>query len=1125
MSAVAITDHGNLFGAKAFHEHCRQRGIKPIIGCEMYVASGSRKERKEKSDRSGHHLIVLAKNQKGYKNLVHLVSLAWIEGFYYKPRIDKELLEKYHEGLIVSSACLGGEIPQTILNQTEEKAAEKIKWYQSVFGDDYYLELQRHKTEDPDIDRDVFERQQKVNEVLIRLAKKHGIKLIACNDVHFVNQEDAEAHDHLICINTGSDLHDESRLKYTRQEWFKTGAEMAELFSDIPEAIENTREIADKIDDYELNHDPIMPDFPLPEGFDDNNEYLRHLTYQGAEERYGKITPEIQERIDYELSVIRKMGYPGYFLIVQDFLQAAREMGVSVGPGRGSAAGSVVAYCIHITDIDPLKYNLLFERFLNPERISMPDIDIDFDEDGRDKVLKYVVEKYGRNRVAHIITFGTMAARSAIRDVARVEGLPLDDADRLAKWVPGNMSLKDAYASTPELQEARESDNPLIRRTLRFAEQLEGSIRHTGLHACGIIIGKEDLIENIPLCTSKDTDLLVTQFDGDFIESVGMLKMDFLGLKNLSIIMDALKIIKQSRNIEVDINNIPLDDEKTYELYTRGETTGIFQFESEGMKKFLKDLKPNRFEDLIAMNALFRPGPMDYLPQFINRKHGKEKIHYDLPVMEKYLKETYGITVYQEQVMLLSQELAGFTGGEADSLRKAMGKKKQKEMDKMRTKFIQGAKERGYDEKIILKIWHDWEAFAKYAFNKSHATSYAYLSYQTAYLKAYYPAEFMAAVLSRNINDLKKITKLINETRRMGILMLGPDINESQVIFTVNKDGNIRFGLNAIKGVGEQAARQIIAEREKNGPFSDVFDFVSRIDLFAVNKKNIEALAIAGAFDTLGSVERHQFFLTGQDGTIFLDQLVRYGSKIQNEKNSSQGSLFGDAHADHIQTPQPPSGEPWSEVEKLSREKELIGIYLSSHPLDQYQLEVNHFCNATLADLDDLQSLLNKEVTVAGIVTHTRDGISRNNKPYGTLTLQDYTSSYRFILFNSEYVDLKKYFIMGAMLMIRGKVQKNKYRNNEPEFKIKSIHLLNEVRDEMVHSISVKIPLDTINKDFVKNLKTTLGPAGNTEIKFSIYDTRENVYVEMFSRNTKIQITQGLIQFLTEENNLEFTLN
>ncbi len=962
MEAIAITDHGNLFGAKAFFDQCTRAGIKPILGCEMYVAAGSRFDRSEKSDRGGFHLILLAKNFKGYKNLIRLVSLAWIEGFYYKPRIDRELLEKYHEGLIASTACLGGEVPRAVLAGGKDAAMEVIRWYRDLFGEDFYLEMQRHRSGDPAVDNDVYKRQEQVNEVFREIARETGIKLIATNDVHFTRQEDAEAHDHLICINTGKDLDDPKRLRYTGQEWFKSRAEMAELFADVSEAIRNTQEIVEKVEEYDLNHEPIMPRFPIPEGFADDNEYLRHLTYEGAKRRYGELTDKVRERLDYELSVIKKMGYPGYFLIVQDFLSAARRMGVSVGPGRGSAAGSVVAYSLGITEIDPLHYDLLFERFLNPDRISMPDIDIDFDEEGRDRVLKYVVDKYGKNRVAHIITFGTMAAKLAIRDVARVEKLPLSEADRLAKLVPDGpgVTLKRAFEEVPELKEAREKGSELVRRTLRFAEVLEGAIRQRGLHACGIIIGRDDLIEHIPVLSSKETDLLITQFDGDYIESVGMLKMDFLGLKTLSIIQDAIRIIKDSRGVEVDIENIPLDDQKVYDLYTRGETTGLFQFESEGMKKYLRELKPNRFEDLIAMNALYRPGPMEYLPSFIARKHGREEIHYDLPVMEKYLKETYGITVYQEQVMLLSQELAGFTGGQADSLRKAMGKKKKKEMEKLREKFIEGAKERGYDEKIIMKIWHDWEAFAKYAFNKSHATCYAYVSYQTAYLKAYYPQEFMAAVLSRNISDIKKITKMINEVRRMGIEVLGPDVNESDVMFTVNKEGHIRFGLKGIKGMGEAAAIMIIEERKKNGPYKDIYDLVSRVNLNTVNKKSLEALAISGALDNLDRFKRSQYVTPNGDGSTFLDQLVRYGNKVREERNSIQQSLFGDMAQGQIQKPVPPDVEDWPKIEKLTREKDLIGIFLSAHPLDEYSLEIEHFCNTTLGELEDLEKMVGR---------------------------------------------------------------------------------------------------------------------------------------------------------------------
>jgi DNA polymerase-3 subunit alpha len=1127
MEAIAITDHGNLFGAKDFHNHCTHAGIKPILGCEMYVAAGSRFSRTDKTDRGGFHLILLAKNLTGYKNLIRLVSLAWIEGFYYKPRIDRELLEKYHEGLIASSACLGGEVPRAALSGGKEAAMEVIRWYHDLFGEDFYLELQRHYSGDPATDADVFERQQKVNEIFREIAHETGIKLIATNDVHFTREEDAEAHDHLICINTGKDLDDPKRMRYTGQEWFKNRAEMAEIFADIPEAIRNTQEIVEKVEAYELNREPIMPRFPLPDGFTDDNEYLKHITYEGAKKRYGEITDELRERIDYELSVIKNMGYPGYFLIVQDFLNAARKMGVSVGPGRGSAAGSVVAYSTGITDIDPMHYNLLFERFLNPERISLPDIDIDFDEEGRDKVLKYVVDKYGKNRVAHIITFGTMAAKMAIRDVARVEKLPLSDADYLAKLVPDTpgTTLKKAFAEVHELEQARHSDNELIARTLRFAEVLEGAIRHRGLHACGIIIGRDDLIEHIPLLSSKETDLLITQYDGDHVESVGMLKMDFLGLKTLSIIQDTLRIIRESRGEEVDIEHIPLDDQKVYDLYTRGETTGLFQFESEGMKRFLKDLKPNRFEDLIAMNALYRPGPMEYLPQFINRKHGKETIHYDLPVMEKYLKETYGITVYQEQVMLLSQELAGFTGGQADSLRKAMGKKKKNEMEKLREKFFEGAKERGYDEKIILKIWHDWEAFAKYAFNKSHATSYAYVSYQTAYLKAYYPQEFMAAVLSRNISDIKKITKMINEVRRMGIEVLGPDINESDVMFTVNKEGHIRFGLKGIKGVGDAAAIDIIEERKKNGPYQDVYDFVSRINLFTVNKKNLEALAIAGALDNIDRFKRSQYIIPNGDGATFIDHLARYGHRVREEKNSIQQSLFGDMAQGQIQKPLPPDAEDWSKLEKLTREKELIGIYLSAHPLDEYRLEIEHFCNATITDLDNLEKLVGRELVIAGIVTAATQAMSKSGNPYGSMTLQDYTGSRRFMVFRADYVEFSKYFNTGYSLMVKGKVQINKYRNNEPEFRIKSIQLLSEVREKLIKSVTIQMPLDSVKGELMEEIKKTIDPRGKTMLKFSVYLPEEKMSLQMFSRSIRVNLTNDLIDMLKKNEKLELKIN
>jgi DNA polymerase III subunit alpha len=934
MTALAITDHGNMFGVKEFFNEARAQNIKPIIGCEAYVAEKSRFEKTGKDDRSGHHLILLARNHTGYKNLVKLVSKSYTEGFYYKPRIDKELLREYRDGLIVCSACLGGEVPQALMNKNAEEAEKIILEFKALFGNDYYLELQRHPSGDPEIDREILDNQNKVNTHLVNLAEKHNINLIASNDVHFINAQDAGAHDRLICLNTGKDIDDPSRLRYTRQEYLKTTEEMYTLFSDIPRALENTMEIAGKVESYELDSLPVMPDFSIPEGFTNEDDYLKHLSYEGAKKRYKVITDEIRGRIEFELSVIKKMGFPGYFLIVQDFLRAAREMGVSVGPGRGSAAGSVVAYCNFITDVDPVRYNLLFERFLNPDRISMPDIDIDFDEDGRELVLQYVIEKYGKDRVAQIITFGTMAAKMAIRDVARVQKLPLQQADKLAKLVPerAGITLKKAYKEVKELMDARKSGADDIKQTLEYAETLEGSVRHTGLHACGIIISKNELSDHIPVCTSKDTDLLVTQYDGSHVESVGMLKMDFLGLKTLSIIKDAIEAIGKSKGETVDFTKTGLDDQKTYELFSRGETTAVFQFESPGMKKHLKDLKPNRLEDLIAMNALYRPGPMEYIPKFIKRKHGREPITYEVPAMEKYLDDTYGITVYQEQVMLLSQELAGFSGGQADSLRKAMGKKKKQEMDKLHELFTAGCVKNGYEEKIIKKIWADWEAFAQYAFNKSHSTCYALIAYQTAWLKANYPAEFMAAVLSRNISDIKKITIFMDECRRMDIQVLGPDINDSELKFTVNKKGNIRFGLGAIKGVGGSGVEKLIEERNNNGPFADIFDFAQRVSLHSVNKRALEALAAAGAFDEFGEIKRYQFFATDPKGTSFIESLIRYGSRIQADKVTPQGNLFGDSPG--LQYPKPviPIAQEWTKVEKLNRERELIGIFLSAHP-------------------------------------------------------------------------------------------------------------------------------------------------------------------------------------------------
>jgi len=1128
MEAIAITDHGNMFGVKEFHNHATKKGIKPVIGCEIYVAKRSIEEVNVKEDRSGDHLILLAKNLIGYKNLIKLVSTAWIRGFYYKPRIDKNLLIKYHEGLIASSACLAGEIQDEILNGTMTGAETALKSYLDIFGEDFYLEIQRHETYDPNADRSAFPLQQKVIEAFKKLSVKYNVKVIASNDVHFINADDAEAHDRLICINTAKDIDDPNRLRYSKQEYLKSEEEMRAIFSDIPEAIDNVAGLVAKIENYKLNHDPIMPEFELPEGHTDKDEYLKFLTYKGAKKRWGELTKEQTERLDFELEMIAKMGFPGYFLIVQDFLNAARDMGVSVGPGRGSAAGSAVAFCLKITDIDPIKYGLLFERFLNLDRISMPDIDIDFDEDGRDSVLKYVVNKYGHDKVAHIITFGSMAAKMAIRDVARVQKLPLPDADRLAKLVPERpgVTLADAYAEVPELARERESSNKLISQTLKYAQVLEGSVRQTGVHACGIIIGKDALDNYIPLCTAKDTDLYATQYDGSHVESVGLLKMDFLGLKTLSIIKDATDNIKKSKGIDINIEELPLDDKKTFELFSNGETTGIFQFESTGMKRYLKDLEPNRFEDLIAMNALYRPGPMEYIPKFIRRKHGTEKIDYPIPVMEKFLDDTYGITVYQEQVMLLSQELAGFTKGEADSLRKAMGKKKRSIMDEMKLKFQEGCASKGYDINIVNKIWSDWEAFAQYAFNKSHSTCYALVAFQTGYLKANYPAEYMAAVLSRNISDIKKITTFMDETRRMGMDVLGPDVNESNVKFTVNKDGNVRFGLGAIKGVGESAVLQLIEEREKNGLYKDIYDLVERVNLNALNKKNLEAMAVAGTFDCFDSIIRSQYFSLDTRGSSFIESLIRYGNNAKTVKNSSQQSLFGETGGFDMIRPEPANCPDWPKLEKLNREKEVIGIYLSSHPLDDFKLEISTFTTATLSDLQNLREYLDRDVVVAGMVIDTRNGIGKNGKPYGSFTLQDYSDSFRFMMFDKEFIDNSKFFTLGYYLLIKGRVQKRRYNEDELELKIRTITLLSSVKDELIKSVTLKIDTENISTEMINELKELVHEnKGETELKFLFIDPEDKISLPMFSRTFRIRLNNELISYLDDHPGIEYKVN
>lgn len=1130
MKSAAITDHGNMFGVKLFHKIAKKNGIKPILGCEVYVAKESRFRRDKGKDKKSDHLILLAKNEIGYHNLIKLVSHGWTEGFYRKPRIDFELLEKHAEGLIVSTACLAGALPRAIMKDDITEAEQIIKKYKTLFGEDFYLEMQRHKTGVPEKDERTFKYQELVNQEIVRLSEKFDVKYIATNDVHFINSEDAEAHDILIALSTGKDLDDPTRLQYSGEEYLKTPEEMSDLFSDFPKAIENTKEIAEKVEEYALDRKPVMPEFKLPENFKNEGDYLKHLTYEGAEHRWGKITDEIKDRIDFELDTIIKMGFPGYFLIVWDFLKAAREMDVSVGPGRGSAAGSAVAFCLKITDIDPLKYNLLFERFLNPDRISMPDIDIDFDEDGREKVLNWVINKYGENRVANIITFGSMAAKSAIRDVARVLRLPLNESDKLAKLVPERpgITLSKAFKEVKELRAAQNSENELIKKTLVFAQTLEGSVRHTGVHACGIIIGKDDLENYIPLSTAKGSDLKVTQYDGKHVEDVGLLKMDFLGLKTLSIIKDAVENIKHSKGIELNIDTISFDDEQTFELYAKGETTALFQFESDGMKKYLKELKPNKFDDLIAMNALYRPGPMDYIKNFIARKHGKEKIVYDLPEMEEILKDTYGITVFQEQVMLLSQKLASFTKGQADSLRKAMGKKIKSMMDDLKVKFVEGCKANGHDEKIVEKIWHDWEKFAQYAFNKSHSTGYAYVSFQTAYLKAHYPAEYMSAVLSRNLSDIKKVSQFMSEAKRMGLDVLLPDINESYNNFTVNEKGQIRFGMGGIKNVGTSAVEEIVKERKENGKFNSFFDFIERVNLASVNKRTLEALAYAGAFDEIDKYTRSQYFAeSGKDGLNFIEECLKYGGKLKNGSDENQASIFS-ADKIEIKKPDVPEAEEWNKLDRLKFEKEVIGIYLSEHPLDEYELEISTFCNADVADLTDLKSLKGKEIKMAAIIKDVFQGTTKTGKPYGSITVEGYKAEHRLYLFGHDYINFRKFFIKETSVLITGKVQKrwNAKDDSEIEFKIAEIELLTEIKNKMIKALTINVPVETISTEFLNNLSDILDKnKGKQSIEFKIYDKEKKLSLNMFSRTKHIKINKKLLNKLKKFSDIELSLS
>ena len=1173
MPSLAITDHGNMFGVKEFHDAAVKEGVKPILGCEVYVATGSRFDKKRGREDRGHHLILLAKNLTGYHNLAKMVSYAFTEGYYYHPRVDKELLRTYHEGIICCSACLGGELPQAIMHGGLDKAEAVVREFKEIFGDDYYLEMQLHRSGDPRRDADVYENQKRVNAVILELAAKHNVKYIASNDAHFIMADDAEAHDRLICLDTGKDLDDPTRMRYAGQEYLKSEQEMAELFGDHPEALTTTLEIADKVEEYSLEHKPLMPNFPIPDDFPIDLPqlkesfskkikdevllaevqratsldeligghpelaeslmiakqflYLKHLTFEGARRRYGELNEQILKRLDYELSTIEWMGFPGYFLIVWDFIRAARELGVSVGPGRGSAAGSVVAYSLGITNIDPIKYDLLFERFLNPDRISLPDVDVDFDEDGRADVLHYVVEKYGSKRVAQIITFGTMAPKAAIKDVARVQKLPLSESNRISKLVPEKpgTTFEKAFKEAPELLAERESENPLIRATMKYAEQLEGSVRQTGVHACGVIIGQDDLEKFAPIAIAKDAELNVVQFEGKQVESVGLIKMDFLGLKTLSIIKDALENIEASKGVKIDIDAIPLDDAATYELYSRGETTGLFQFESPGMKKHLRNLKPNRFEDLIAMNALYRPGPMEYIPSFIARKHGQEKVTYDIPDMEEYLKDTYGITVYQEQVMLLSQKLAGFTGGQADTLRKAMGKKKKDVLDKMKPQFIEGAQKNGHDPKICEKIWSDWEAFASYAFNKSHSTCYAYVSYQTAYLKAHYPAEFMAALLSRNLSDIKKISFFMDECKRMGLSVLGPDVNYSKSRFSVDDEGNVRFGLAAIKGVGEAAVQDIVECRQRDGKFKSVYDFMERVNLQAVNRKTLENLAVGGAFDSISDLPRSAYFASdGREGT-FLEALVRYGNRVQSEKANVQQSLFGGGNAEaDIQKPEPLPHEPWTKLEMLNKEREVIGIYLSSHPLDDFSVIIRHYCHSTLGDLQDLPSMKNKDFTVAGMVTSVTHLTTKTGKPYGRFTIEDYNSSHEFVLFSKDYENFRRYLYEGYYLLVRGRVQERTYNPNELECRINSMMMLSEAQETLIRELTIALPVAELTEDIVSQLKETINEnRGNVTLRVKVLDPQADVAVNLYSKTLKVGMTPGMVRFL-DDNALRYTL-
>lgn len=1231
---IALTDHGNMFGIKEFYNYVkkvkgkykaqaaeaearlaalvdgsqapadpaeiarcraeladlkRKAAFKPIIGSEVYVARRRMQDKEGKPDQSGYHLILLAKNLKGYHNLIKIVSKAWTEGFYMRPRTDRVELEKYHEGLICCSACLAGEVPRAITADDMQKAEEAILWHKKLFGDDYYLELQLHKATVERANHEAYPMQLKVNEHLRRLAAKHGVRLVCTNDVHFVDEDNAEAHDRLICLSTGKDLDDPKRMLYSKQEWLKTREEMAAIFGDVPEAMATTVEICEQVETYSIDHSPIMPTFEIPaefgteEGYrqrfsekdlfdeftqDENGnvvlseeearkkieklggydklyrikleaDYLRKLTMDGARKRYGEqLTDEQQERLNFELHIMKTMGFPGYFLIVQDFIRAAREeLDVSVGPGRGSAAGSAVAYCLGITQIDPIAYDLLFERFLNPDRISLPDIDVDFDDDGRGRVLNWVTQKYGKEKVAHIITYGTMATKMAIKDVARVQKLLLAESDRLCKLVPDKipdkkLNLPNAIEYVPELKAAAESDNPVLRDTMRYAQMLEGNVRGTGVHACGTIICRDDITDWVPVSTADDKEtgqkMLVTQYEGSVIEDTGLIKMDFLGLKTLSIIKDAVENIRLTTGRKIDIDDFSIiDDLPTYKLYSEGRTVGTFQFESPGMQKYLRELQPSTFEDLIAMNALYRPGPMDYIPDFIARKHGRSPIVYDIPVMEKYLKDTYGVTVYQEQVMLLSRLLANFTRGESDTLRKAMGKKLKDKLDALKPKFIKGGQANGHDPKVLEKIWGDWEKFASYAFNKSHATCYSWVAFQTAYLKANYPSEYMAAVLSRNLANVEQLTIYMNECKRMGINVLGPDINESMLQFSANRQGDVRFGLAAIKGVGEAAVESIIAERTKNGRFKDIYDFIERVDYSLVNRKCLENIAYAGGYDSISGFSRCKFFGVDQrdnNGVTYIEQLMRYGQRYQSEKNNAQQSLFGgDTGTTDITPPVIPACAEWSQLEKLNKEREVIGLYLSAHPLDDYKVIIRNMCKTQVGDLDHLDELKGKEIAVAGMVVAVQNLTTKTGKPWGKFKLEDYNGTHEFALFGKDYENFRKYLFSDYFLFIRGRVQPRPYNDQELEFRITSMMQLSELQ-EAVKEVHVQLAVEEITRDLIARMGRSVKEAkGNTLLRLNVYDRQAQVSLNLFSKSYKVSLTQELVSFF-EDNDIKYTV-